>query len=252
MKFQIEKLSDHAIKMRDFVLDLFFPIECLGCGKEGKWMCKACLNKLPFNSFQLCPVCKKTDRYGRVCPGCAAETSLDGVMSPMSYENILIAKAIKTFKYKFIIGIKHHLADIAISYIENMILNSKNDMPGMLAKLNDHIVIPVPLHRKRKRWRGFNQSEEIAELFAAYFNIKLDSSSLIRTKNRPPQADLKGAERRKNLKDCFEVKNPGSIKDKAIILIDDVFTTGSTLNECAKALKAAGAGEVWGLIIARG
>jgi len=113
------------------------------------------------------------------------------------------------------------------------------------------LIMPVPLHKKRLRWRGFNQSELLAKGIKKYFNLDLRLDELIRTKHKKPQTKLSGRKRKENVKGCFFWKGDW-LDGKNIILVDDVITTGSTLNECAKVLKENGAGEVWGLVVARG
>ena len=116
---------------------------------------------------------------------------------------------------------------------------------------NGNLVVPVPLSRKRRRWRGFNQAELLARAVAQNYGLTLDSNNLIRIKHKKPQAKLNEIHRLANVKECFAWRG-GDLNKKNIILVDDVVTTGATLNECAKVLKAAGAGQVWGLVVAKG
>jgi len=111
--------------------------------------------------------------------------------------------------------------------------------------------MPVPLSKKRLKWRGFNQAEIIANILADNFKLEIDAKNLKRIKNTKPQAKLNERERRNNLADCFSWLGD-KLNGRNIILVDDVATTGSTLNECAKVLKQAGASEVWGLVVANG
>jgi len=248
-----DKIKEKCRNYFDVFLDILFPIECLGCGREKFWLCPDCNNKINFNVLQMCSSCKKVNKFGITCEECKTDTFLDGLLSAVSYEDKLVAKLIKTFKYSFVKDISKNLSGIFISFLQNMIIDTKEaDLPQVLKNLNQHIIMPVPLHIKRKRWRGFNQSEELAKVISEYFNTQINLDSLIRTKNKSPQAKLKGAERRMNVKGCFRVKNNDLVKDKIIILIDDVVTTASTLDECAKVLKLAGAKEVWGWTVARG
>jgi len=107
----------------------------------------------------------------------------------------------------------------------------------------------VPLHRRRYAWRGFNQAEILARFWSSALGINMDRRLLYRRRNTKMQVKLNGEERRKNLLGAFAVR--GALPAKRIILIDDVFTTGSTLQECARVLKLAGAVEVWGAALAR-
>jgi ComF family protein len=123
--------------------------------------------------------------------------------------------------------------------------------------------VPVPLHKRKLRERGFNQAELLAKEVAEYFSLSLETKALIRKKYTPPQVRTKNHKaRRESLKNAFEIssiftkkcisENTNFLKEKIIILIDDVTTTGATLFEAAKVLKRAGAKEVWGLVVAKG
>ena len=112
------------------------------------------------------------------------------------------------------------------------------------------VLVPVPLFRKQKRRRGFNQAELIAQELSRFFQIPLEAANLIKIRKTKSQARLNKEQREVNLKNSFALKNPAVIAGRKIILIDDVITTGATLEECAKALKQAGAKQVWGLAVA--
>jgi ComF family protein len=113
------------------------------------------------------------------------------------------------------------------------------------------LMMPIPLHPKRLRERGFNQSLLLARVMASGLGFDLDFLSLRRIRYTPPQTGLDTKARRKNVRRAFEVKGSGSLKGQTIILVDDVATTGNTINECARVLKRAGAAKVIGLVLAR-
>jgi ComF family protein len=113
------------------------------------------------------------------------------------------------------------------------------------------IIIPVPLHRQRLQERGFNQAAILAALFFPDAKQRICVDALSRTRRTPPQTGLRGKDRRKNLKNAFAVDRSSQVKGKAVLLVDDVFTTGTTLNECAKILKKYGAADVQALTLAR-
>jgi ComF family protein len=117
--------------------------------------------------------------------------------------------------------------------------------------LNIDMVIPVPLHPKRLRQRGFNQALLLAHGMSVKYGIPLDYDNLARVKATRPQVELTGVERVKNVAGAFSLKFPEIVKSKHILLIDDVFTTGATMNECAGVLKSAGAGQVTACTLAR-
>jgi ComF family protein len=117
--------------------------------------------------------------------------------------------------------------------------------------LNSEIIIPVPLHPKREKERGFNQSEILGYELARLTNKKFIKNVLIKIKNTPPQSILDFKERRKNVKGVFLVKNNSFIYKKNILLIDDVYTSGFTIIECSKVLKKAGAKEIFAFTLAQ-
>jgi ComF family protein len=112
-------------------------------------------------------------------------------------------------------------------------------------------VIPVPLHVGRLKHRGFNQSLLLAHRISERFRIPLLFDQLVRTRPTRPQVELSGEERTKNVSGAFAVRNPQTQNDKRIVLVDDVFTTGATMNECASVLKTAGASHVFAVTLAR-
>lgn len=229
--------------MRDFILDLIFPIECLNCGAAGRWICQKCFTQLKFNDTQYCHHCKKENRAGRFCVSCMQDYCLKGLLIAGSYEDKILEKLIINFKYHFIKDIAADLGNFLILFLENL-QNEKIFNP------RDFCILPVPLAKKRERWRGFNQAKEIAEIIAKHFGIMINED-LIRIKHSKPQVKLNENERKCNIVGCFGWQGE-NLNSRKIILIDDVATTGATLNECAKILKQNGAGEVWGLVAAKG
>ena len=113
------------------------------------------------------------------------------------------------------------------------------------------LIMPVPLHPKRLRERGFNQSLLLARHVSRALHIDLDFLSLRRVRYTPPQASLAKSERKQNVRGAFELKNQDAVKGINILLVDDVVTTGNTLNECARILRKGGARKVFGLSLAR-
>ena len=112
-------------------------------------------------------------------------------------------------------------------------------------------LVPVPLHPKKKRKRGFNQAKEIALWLSKKYTIPCLDMVLIKKKNTPPQTMCESNERLQNAKDAYAVKNPAVVTGKILLLIDDVFTTGATINECSRVLRKAGAKEVRALTLAQ-
>lgn len=262
------KIKHHAAHWRDFVYDLIFPIECLGCGQEKKWLCRQCFKTIKFNHEHYCLLCKTKTEFGNFCQKCQEQMNLEGVWIAGDYQNKLLAEAIKVLKYKFAKDLSEELGFFLSIFLKNLlnknlIMHSdiKNGLywktfdkainaPKILLNINEVLIIPVPLHKKRRQWRGFNQSELLAKVICQNFKLKL-STDLKKIKPTTPQAKLNSAQRKTNLINCFAWTGD-YLNEKNIILVDDVTTTGSTLNECAKVLKQNGAGEIWGLVIANG
>jgi ComF family protein len=116
----------------------------------------------------------------------------------------------------------------------------------------DHdLIVPVPLHRDRLRWRGFNQSHLLARRLGQHFAVRVDPFLLIRARPTPPQVGLDESDRRRNVAGAFAAPRPTALTGRSALLVDDVYTTGATVEECARVLKRAGARRVDVLVLAR-
>ncbi|HYC79745.1 MAG TPA: double zinc ribbon domain-containing protein, partial [Candidatus Binatia bacterium] len=141
-------------KFWKFFLDLLFPVVCLDCGREGYYLCRACKIKLKKNEVQLCPVCGKRSPFGLTHSNCKTEYSLNGLISAVAYKEPIGRKLVEFCKYQFVSDISEVMAKIISDEIEHLELQNY---------FSNFIFVPLPLHPARKRWRGFNQSELIAE-----------------------------------------------------------------------------------------
>lgn len=258
-----------AKKLKALFFDLIFPIECINCGQEGIWLCEKCFRQLAFKSNQYCLHCKQKNTYGQFCKKCQPHYFLNGIWIAGDYENKIIADLIKNLKYKFIQDIAQILGNYMALFLRDLLnkhrlvnidlkngptwrkFNTLTKSPNILLEFNQSLIMPVPLHKKRRQWRGFNQAEAIAKILSEHFNIQINLNNLVRVKHKKPQAKLGEADRHDNIKNCFAWQG-NNLYGRHIILVDDVTTTGSTLNECAKILKNNGAGEIWGLVAAKG
>jgi len=166
---------------------------------------------------------------------------LDKIFAAGDYKEEKINKAIKLLKYRFIKGLSPYLSDYLTSFLYHL-------EEGVFIKNQNVLIIPIPLHWRRENWRGFNQSKLIASDLAAGLNITR-SEQLKRIKYKKPQTQLKKLARHKNIKNSFAWKG-GRLDKKIVILVDDVVTTGATMNEAARALKQNGARKVIGLAVA--
>jgi len=237
------------------LIDLIFPPRCLICqaflqdqntlqGGQDLPFCQACFNDFTVIRSPICSLCGRPFSDGaerdRVCEDCLRKRpSYDVARAPYLYDGALMT-AIHELKY----AQRSHLADSLGSLLASFAQTWIGELKGSL-------IMPVPLHPRRLRARGFNQSLLLARCVASKTGSDLDFLSLRRTKFTKPQTELTSEERKKNVRKAFEVMKPELVKGRTILLVDDVATTGSTLNECAKALKRAGAESVLCLVLAR-
>lgn len=164
------------------------------------------------------------------------------------YRNPLVEKMLKFFKYKFISDLKEPLSVLMRKHLKWLVLDKKFNVFEA-----NPLLIPVPLHPRRLNWRGFNQSELLVKDLADVSQMEMANDVIGRVINTIPQADIKEREERlKNLNGVFVIKNGSKVVGREIILIDDVCTTGATLNECARVLKECGVKRVVALVVARG
>ena len=221
--------------------DLIYPNYCLACkNKIGQkiredFICESCQQKIQINKPPFCFYCGRTldenNREKNTCSEClGVKFDYDRAFSPCKY-NGTIKKMIHEFKYSGRDYLGKNLGKIMNNFIKEY------NLPVFLMDF----IIPIPLHNTRLRQREFNQAQILSEHIAREFNKKMLPKVLIRTKATKTQTELSHKERALNIENSFSITNPQLIKDKNLLLIDDVLTTGSTLNEAAKSLKAAGA-----------
>lgn len=237
--------------VREFFADLLFPRFCIGCGKPNTYLCDACLFGSPWKRDHSCPFCESVlTPDGRTCFSCAPRHSLDGIFSASVFrEATVVAEAVHVLKYEYVPELALPLG----TFLAKATIKTELPIPDM--------IVPVPLHPWRLRYRGFNQSALLAESFSATFMpdmpIPVRSDLLVRHRFTLPQARSHSAKERKaNLKGAFSLPSDDrqirrELKGKTIWLMDDVATTGATLEECAKVLKKSGAKNVFGIVVAR-
>lgn len=234
--------SKLLIKVYNFILDLLFPKHCVGCSKEGEWICKTCFSKIILIQKPTCSGCNRLEAKGKFCSICREKTNLTGLIVAAYYKEGSLKEAIHTFKYDGVFDLANELSLVLKSALEKR--NFKTAQ-----------FISVPLHRKRQAERGYNQTELlIKKLMVNNNKWQIIKNKLIRHKyTKKTQVQLSGKARRNNIKGCFKwMGSKDELKDKRVILVDDVYTTGSTLEECAKVLRnEANVGEIWGLVLAK-
>jgi ComF family protein len=204
-------------------------------------ICKACLNDLPWHPTSSCPQCG-LESDGNICGSCLSNPpDFDATHAVFLYDFPVDAMMVR---YKY--GDMMHLSHIFGQFLSNKV---------SLSNLLNHadLIIPMPMHPQRLKERGFNQAHEIAKLLTINYKEKLDFKSVERIKLTPPQASLPLKDRVKNIKGAFQVNTDklNLIQGKRIAIVDDVMTTGASLNELAKTLKKAGASHVECWVIAR-
>jgi len=234
-------------KLYKLIIDIIFPTECLGCGKENEWLCYDCLNEISIKQDQTCPVCR-TIANGATCKNCTGRTSLDGLLVSTNYDQQVIQSTIHTLKYNYIA----EAADCLSGLINKFLITFDKQKNLDILYHSGAILSTVPLNKKRLLERGFNQSELMAKNIAWQFQMPFMPNLLQRKRYTAAQAQLTKKQRLDNIKNAFTLNKSFKISGKNVIIIDDVATTLATLEECAKALKQAGAQQVWGLVIARG
>lgn len=232
-------------ELSDNFFDTIFPKECISCKKEGGVICPGCATRAFVSVEFVCPKCGKESFFGKTCVRCDDKTALGGLFYASYYGNPLIRDAIYAWKYSFV----EEMGDI----LGNIFLSQAERYRTIIDNLESPVVQAVPLNRARLLWRGFNQADILAERLAAHFGYK-KVEALLRHKKTIPQSEVDRDGRESNITNAFSVspRLGDGLKDKTVILVDDIFTSGSTMEECARVLKFAGAKEVWGFALAKG
>jgi len=220
------------------LLDVIFPKKCLECKQRGNYICTNCLKKVS-PSFPKCIECIRYSKRGITHKKCKKRYSIDKTISLWRHDGV-IRKSLLSIKYKFAHDVASELVEKYLKNIDTKLLPKKG------------IMVPVPLHTKRKKWRGFNQAENLGKLTAKKLDLIFIPDLLIRSKNTTPQTELNKKIRKTNLKNAFSFNpkyNKFNPRNHQMVIFDDVLTTGSTLRECGKVLKQNGVKKVIGMTI---
>lgn len=241
-------------KLTELILDILFPITCVFCQKENRWICPNCLDRIKISSFQVCFHCEKNiTENGKLCEKCknyflnkGQSFPLDALIVSSSYQKNGISRLVHLYKYNFIRDLSFPLGNL----LTQSIIKSNLPIPDL--------IIPVPLHQRRLRWRGFNQAKELADFvgknLAPGFPIPVEDEVVLRRKHTPPQMKIKSHKERKlNVSEAFLIKKEKKvlIATKTVLLIDDIATTGATLFEIGRLLKKNDVKRVFAAVIAR-
>lgn len=218
------------------IFDIVFPILCVGCRKEGSYICGECSKQLVVPE-PICPMCGMASLDGYTHLRCKTHIGMDRLIVGLRYKG-LIQKCLKKIKYKNAWEMLANIFDLVL-----------------LPNFHNCLIVPVPMWGPKELERGFNQATIIAELLNSR---KCNNSELAgvleRNRNTKPMYGLKKTERQQNIKLAFEIGKGvplNILTDRKVLLVDDVWTTGATMGECAKILKRNGAKSVWGLVLAR-
>ncbi len=232
----LARIARDAHTLHRSLLDLLFPPGCVICRRPGEWLCATCCSHIEPIRPPLCDRCGRPLRHGE-CPHCREfPLVIDGLRAVAFFEGVM-REAIHSFKYRQRPQLAVPFGTLLHNYIREF------SMPF-------DVIVPVPLHRRRERSRGYNQSMLLAREVAARQKLCLWYNVLERTRDTPPQVELDAPARKQNVHGAFAATD--RVAGARVLLIDDVCTTGATMDACSAALKARGANSVWGLALARG
>jgi ComF family protein len=233
----IEAISLHWRGLRGQFVDILFPPRCVGCHRVGVWLCAECLNQVSPVEPPICARCGDPIVAGGLCARCqTTPLRIECIRSAVYFEGVL-RDAIHELKYQGRIELASPLGSLMAAYW------MEHPMPV-------DVVVPVPLHPARLRARGYNQAALLAREMAGQVGLNVDERLLIRQRATPPQVELNAQQRRENVRNAFRWSGNG-LAGQRVVLVDDVCTTGATLDACAVALCEGGAHSVRALTLAR-
>ena len=231
----IAQFAHNASSLRQALLDLLFPPRCVVCRRSGEWFCAACHHAIAKISSPICVHCGRP-LLRADCPYCQKlPLQIDGTRAVAFFEGSVRA-AIHALKYAHRPELAEPLGALLGEYF-------------LAQPIPADALVPIPLHPERERARGYNQSLLLARELGRRCGLPVWNQVLIRTRHTRPQVELDAAERRTNVHAAFDATE--RVAGARILLIDDVCTTGATMDACGLALQARGAKSVWGLAIAR-
>jgi ComF family protein len=245
------------------LFNLIFPAECSLCPNpletiRERYICSDCLKKIKPLEFPMCEKCGKqlSPSFNLVqhplCHECRTmRRYFISARAVGTYEGVL-KKAIWLFKYEGKTGLQGTLGSLMIDCISHLGWTNNIDPKSIIGREDIDIIIPVPLHKTKFKARGYNQSDILAAFIGKKMGIPVSRNNLKRIKATVTQVSLKRSQRIKNIHNAFCIRQPERFSGKKILLIDDVFTTGATSNECSRILKQAGSSGIFVLTLARG
>lgn len=224
----------NALRRSRRLFDWLLPQDCFVCGEESgsSSVCERCASQLPVDP-EVCPVCAAPTAEGVVCGRCLRDPpAFDATRAAFAYR-FPVDRMVQALKYRDRLVLAGFFAEALRPFRP----------PG------ETLIVPMPLHRHRLRERGFNQAVEIARPLARAWRLPLELAAVVRAVHTAPQTSLSWKARSVNIRGAFHCQT--SLAGKTVIVVDDVMTTGATLDELARTLKLRGAARVWNLVIAR-
>lgn len=238
-------MTEFFYKLKYFILNTLFPNKCINCGKTGDFLCKKCFDLINKINLNKCLFCGKDCSFG-ICEKCSSEKFFNSIFCLFHYKDVKLL--IKDMKYNGFYDICRFFGEILGNfYLENNISSYFENYNILL--------IPVPMHKKRLKKRGYNQALKISEAFSYKTKINIYDRILFRTRNTIKQATLSEKERIKNLKGVFDCDlgliSKLDLENTVVLLLDDVITTGSTVSECSLCLRKYGFKKIYIIAIAK-
>lgn len=236
-------------KTAERIADWFYPRICPGCGqvsdRSGRHLCWGCLSRIELYTHSLCERCgcfaEGQVAHGFICGACkGARPAFDRARAAGRFAGVL-RELVHQFKYGQALWLRQDLLDLLHGCLMAHFAQEAVD-----------VVLPVPLHPVRERERSYNQAALLAQGLAQRIGRRYDARALVRMRQTETQTQLDAAHRRMNMLGAFSVARPAWVTRRNVLLVDDVMTTGATLNECARMLKKAGARTVWAVTVGRG
>ena len=231
----------------EFVADALFPRQCYQCKQADTFLCQeCCLEILQHTPETVCPHCSTRVPYGKLQQECYNNFLVNKLFIATTYQNQCVKKMFMDFKYRRAKALAHPLAALLVAWLNAHRYNQFQN--------NSTVVVPVPSHKSREKDRGFHPATALAQQLAIAYQLPLATNIVRKHKNIGFQTHIKNAQqRRKNVEGCFTLAPQATqkTKQKTILLVDDIITTGSTMRECAKTLRTARPKEIIGLAVAK-
>jgi competence protein ComFC len=219
------------------MVDWIYPPSCYGCNQAGDLLCSDCSQSIQYLQNGLCSRCGYPRMNRRICAGCSNHSPYYTQIRSVAAYTGCIKEGVHQLKYQNNLGLGIHFANYIYQLIKQQ--NWQIDL-----------VIPVPLSPNRRKERGYNQTTMIAFPLSLQLGCKMDDKLIKRVKETQTQIELDAHQRQINLQNAFQARSTRGT-GKNILVVDDVITTGATINDCARALKSAGAKEVYAVSIGR-